>query len=453
MGAAASAGVSIADPCGATPPAQGTCARPIVGMEPALTNRITVAALALITPLLIPCRASAQALADPAPAVPIEAVPSLPRVIELAREMAPTVALARAEVGVGRSAYAGARLGPVANPYLEVLGARGGGGATKDVTIQGSLFVPIEVSGQRGRRIAEADALVAWQEAGLDASRAGAAGDAVRAYGALVVAASRVHAFEGLAGVSRDEAAVYEARLAAGDATERDAKLARVELGRNAVIVAESRADLMRAITELHRLIGVRVAEPVGLPAEPPPPKIQEPVAAAGRSPHVKAKEREAAYHAHAKERQGREALNPINVIVTAGRGDLGEARFGGGLGWTFPVARRNQGEQARSEAERARASIERDTRARVIAATIEGLTAERREVRRALAELADTAEPAALASVEAAAATQRAGKGELLQVFIARRDLALLKARRLDLLQREWTLLSDLVTLTGDLP
>ncbi len=91
--------------------------------------------------------------------------------------------------------------------------------------------------------------------------------------------------------------------------------------------------------------------------------------------------------------------------------------------------------------------------RARVIAATIEGLTAERREVRRALAELATVAEPAALASVEAAAATQRAGKGELLQVLIARRDLALLKARRLDLLQREWTILSDLVTLTGDLP
>ena len=152
-------------------------------------------------------------------------------------------------------------------------------------------------------------------------------------------------------------------------------------------------------------------------------------------------------------DRQGREALSPINVIVTAGRGDLGEARFGGGLGWTFPVARRNQGDQARSKAERARATIERDVRARVIAATIEGLTAERREVRRALAELASVAEPAALASVEAAAATQRAGKGELLQVLIARRDLALLKARRLDLLQREWTLLSDLVTLTGDLP
>ncbi len=424
-------------------------------MDLALTNRIAIAALALIAPLALPNRVSAQASSEPAPAPApsMEALPPLERVVALAREMAPTVALARAEVGVGRAAYAGARLGPVANPYLEVLGARGSAGATKDVAIQGSLFVPIEVSGQRGRRIAEVDALVAWQEAGLDASRAGAVGEAVRAYGALVVAAARVRTFEGLAGVSRDEAGVYEARLAAGDATERDAKLAKVEVARNSVIVAESRADLARAITDLHRLIGARVAEPVGLPAEPPPPKMAEPVAAAARSPHVKAKEREATYHAHAKDRQGREALSPINVIVTAGRGDLGEARFGGGLGWTFPAARRNQGDQARSEAERARASIERDVRARVIAATIEGLTAERREVRRALAELASVAEPAALASVEAAAATQRAGKGELLQVLIARRDLALLKARRLDLLQREWTLLSDLVTLTGDLP
>ncbi len=108
-------------------------------MDPALTNRIAVAALALITPLALPCRASAQSLAapDPAPAASASAVPPLERVIALAREMAPTVALARAEVGVGRAAYAGARLGPVANPYLEVLGARGNAGATKDVAIQG----------------------------------------------------------------------------------------------------------------------------------------------------------------------------------------------------------------------------------------------------------------------------------------------------------------------------
>jgi cobalt-zinc-cadmium efflux system outer membrane protein len=420
-----------------------------------LTKRFAVAALALITPLVVTCRASAQALSPPSPPPQqaLEAAPSLERVVALARELAPSVTVARAEVGVSRSAYVGARLGPVANPYLEVLADRGTAGATKDLTIQGQLFVPIEVGGQRGLRVAEADALVAWQEAGLDASRAAAAGEAVRAYGALVVAAARVHTFSGLAEVSRDEAGVYEARLAAGDATQHDAKLAKVELARNSVIVAESRADLARAQADLHRLIGARVAEPAGVAAEPPPPKIQEPVAAAASSPHVLEKAREATFHAQARARQGRDALSPINVIVTAGRGDLGEARFGGGLGWAFPVARRNQGEQARAEAERARASIERDVRARVIAATIEGLSAERREVRRALAELAESAEPAAIESVEAAAATQRAGKGELLKVLIARRDLALVKARRLDLLQREWSLLSDLVTLTGDLP
>jgi cobalt-zinc-cadmium efflux system outer membrane protein len=424
-------------------------------MDPALTKRFAAAALALITPLAVPGRASAQAVAVPAvaAAAPLDATPSLERVVSLARELAPAVAVARAELGIGRSAYVGARLGPVANPYLEVLADRGTAGATKDVTIQGQLFVPIEVGGQRGLRVTEVDALVAWQEAGVDASRAAAAGDAVRAYGALVVAAARVRAFAGLAGVSRDEAAVYDARLAAGDATEQDAKLARVELARNSIVVAESRADLARAIADLHRLIGARVAEPTGVAAEPPPPKIADAVAAAASSPHVLEKAREAAYHARAKDRQGREALSPLNVIVTAGRGDLGEARFGGGLGWALPFARRNQGEQARAEAERARATIERDVRSRVIAATIDGLTAERREVRRALAELADSAEPAARASVEAAAATQRAGKGELLKVLLARRDLALLEARRLDLLQREWSLLADLVTLTGDLP
>jgi outer membrane protein, heavy metal efflux system len=386
-----------------------------------------------------------------------EAVPSvslsLEQVVALARAEAPNVALARAFVSIGRSAYAGARLSPIVNPSLEVFVDRGLTG-TKDVTVQSNVWIPFEVSGQRELRVAEADALVALQEANLVDARAVAASDAVRAYGGVVVADARLRTLAGIVEVSRAEADVYRARLAAGDATAPDVTLAEVELARNSVALTESRADMIRALTELNRLTGLRLGAAPSGPLEPP--KGEEPAAAeavAARAPSVRASDGEATYYARARDRQGREAHPPVSLIVSAGRGDLGELRFGGGMSFTFPIARRNQGEQARADAERARALVERDVKARVIAATLEGLAAERQQVQRALLELERTAEPAAEAAVTAALERQRAGKGELLSVLISRRDLSLIKARRLDLVQREWSIVSDLVRLTGDLP
>jgi cobalt-zinc-cadmium efflux system outer membrane protein len=246
------------------------------------------------------------------------------------------------------------------------------------------------------------------------------------------------------------------ARREAGDATEQDAALARVELAKNMVILEEARADLARALTLLNGLTGARFTDAPGeesLEPPPPPSSATEPTAAARSAPLVQAAQQEAMFYARSKERQARDAHNPINVIVTVGRGDLGETRVGGGLGWNFPLFRTNQGDQARAEAERSRAVAMRDLRSRVIGTTLAGLVAEREQVRRALSELRKNAEPAAQASVEATLTMQRAGKGELLHVLTARRDLALLRARRLDLIDREWSIVSEIVALTGDLP
>jgi cobalt-zinc-cadmium efflux system outer membrane protein len=395
-------------------------------------------------------------LPPPAPAAAAQdGVPTLSRVLALAREQAPGVAIARAEIGVGRASYVGARLSPLTNPYVELIAGAGSTG-TKDVTVQGSLFVPVEVSGQRGRRVAESDALVAWQEANLGISQASAAGEAVRAFGVTVVAAGRVRTFSAIVDGARVEAELYDARRAAGDATEQDAKLSRVELAKNVVILEEARADLGRALTMLNGLTGATFVDAPPEGSLEPPPLRDAPAdsaALARGAPLVQAAHQESLFHARSKERQATDAHAPLSFIVSVGRGDLGEARIAGGLGWSFPFFRKNQGEQARAEAERSRAVVERDVRARMIASLVAGLGAERLQVRRALTELRERAEPAAQASVDAALAMQRAGKGELLHVLTARRDLALLRARRLDLLAREWSIVSDLVALTGELP
>jgi cobalt-zinc-cadmium efflux system outer membrane protein len=415
-----------------------------------MPNSLSLPAAALAALIALTAAAPVRA-APPEDALdaPALAAPTLARVIALARERAPLVAAARADVAAGRAEQVGARLPPLGNPYLEVTVNRGGMGATRDVAVNGTLLVPVEVSGQRGRRIAEADALVVLREADLETARAGAVGEAVRAHGAAAVAGARVRTWERLVAVARAEAEIYAARLTARDTTEQDARLARVELARNSVVLAEARADVIRTLSDLSRLTGAHFAEP---PKGAEPPEPSRPTAPE-RAPAVIAYEREAGYHLRVRERQVREAHSPLSVILNAGRGDLGEARFGGGLGFSLPVFRAGQGEAARADAARLRALALRDVAARNVGAAAAGLRAERAQVRRALDEIVQFAEPAARAAVEAAVATQQAGKGDLLAVLTARRDLALLEARRLDLTQREWNIVSDLVTLTGELP
>jgi len=55
----------------------------------------------------------------------------------------------------------------------------------KDVAVSGSLWLPIEVSGQRSSRQREAEDFVALHSADIEVARASAAARAVRAYGRL----------------------------------------------------------------------------------------------------------------------------------------------------------------------------------------------------------------------------------------------------------------------------
>ncbi len=84
---------------------------------------------------------------------------------------------------------------------------------------------------------------------------------------------------------------------------------------------------------------------------------------------------------------------------------------------------------------------------------TLRGLDAEREKVRQALDILDKLTQPAAKDSVDAAVATRAAGKGDTLRVLTARRDLAMVRLRKLDLVARDWSIVGDIVPLTGELP
>lgn len=407
--------------------------------------------LARVVCLLVSAAAGAHAEGAGA-----EPVPELARVLSLSRERAPSIARARGQAAAARAGYDGARLSPVANPYVEVQAQRGSAGATRDVALQASLWLPVEVGGQRGRRVAEVDAQVAMADESLAASRAIAMADAVRAFGQVSTGVARVKALEESLVTSKDEARIYEERVAAKDSTVADLRLAELEVARNTVALLEARADLARALAELARATGAAEYAPTdGLPLRPPTapqrgPQIDRALAG---SPMVTVLDREAIYFSRVRDRQAREAQVPLNLILLGGRGDLGEARVGLGLSWTLPTFRANQGERARAEADRVRALSERDAQRRGLDATLRGLSAERAEVAKAIEVMAGAGVKSAEDSVDAAVALHRAGKGEVLRVFSARRDLVAARTRVLELVRREWQLAAEAVMLTGEAP
>lgn len=389
--------------------------------------------------------------ADGLPATGDAVGPTLTEVVRAAEQGAPDILLARAELNVSRSSYVGAQLGPVGNPYLELTAERTFNGAAAPVAMLASIWLPFEVNGQRAKRIAEARAFVGWHRAALAEVRARAVGNAIAAYGAVVTGSAKLRVLENIARTARREAELYRARMAAGDAVQREARLAEAEAARNHALLEQARADLETSLLELNAATGLDVhSVPSGALDAPaldtrPSPRSDPPAVASAAA--------EIRYHDRASERAAREGFGPVSLIVQAARGEFGEARFGGGVAYTIPAFHRNQGERAQAIALRTRAETALTLRRQAVARRVKAARAELSDVRRAVEVLNTEAIPAEESAVDAAVETQRAGKGDQLTVLVSRRDLGLLYLQRLELLEREWRLVGEIVATTGQSP
>jgi len=391
------------------------------------------------------------------PAPPIAAStspPALRELVQLARERAPEVVLGRSALTASRSSYANARLAPLGNPLLEVKVQGATKDVVKDVNIESALWLPVEISGQKSRRGREADDFVELHQAMLEQARAAAAGRAVRAYGALVVGASRFRVLTELATTAQSEARYFAERMAIGDATEKDAALAAVDAARHQMALSETKSELLRVVGDLFELTGRNLSAEGVSEALPPgfsgalraPPAVE-------RSPLFRVLAAQAKYYGAARDRLESEGWSPLSVGLLAGRGDVGETRFGAGLAYAFPTFRANQGERARADAERVRALDELSLRRELFARRAVLLTSELSELGRAFEIVTHAALPAAERALAAASETYRVGKGDLLSVLVSRRDFSSLSLRRLEILDKSWQLLGDLVEITGELP
>lgn len=344
-------------------------------------------------------------------------------------------------------------MAPLGNPYLEITADRGNKNVTKDVAIVGTLWLPVELSGQRGSRGREATEFVGFHSALVEQARARAAARVVRAYGFAAVATERSAVLSELLGSARAEADLMSERLKDGDAVSRDASLAAVEAARHEVMLAETQAELLRAQGELSELLGRDTLPPVAMAAPPVLRPSDFRGISADKTPHSRALGAEARFYSSSAERIGKEGQSPLSVGLVAGRGDLGETRLGGGLAYAFPVFRANRPEKARAAAESSRALAEKRVQETVATRRLKLLQLEQEQLSRAIATLTTSALPAAQRAVRAVQETYAAGKAEMLAVLLSRRELSALSLRRLELLEQNWLLLSEYVEITGDLP
>jgi cobalt-zinc-cadmium efflux system outer membrane protein len=412
--------------------------------SPARRGAALAAALALVA-LVVPF---APRSAEAAPL-------SLANVVERARASGPVAQTSRAEVRVASETRAAAPLPPLLNPTLEILVDRGK--YTKDVQVVAQLYLPVEMSGQRSARIEEADALVGWRKADQRRALAIAVGEAVAAYGEVLVAEQRVRdATEGEKN-ARDEAAYYRGRFDARDATSVDVALADGELARWKQARAEAELGVARARTRLEAALGGPFELAGEAQPEVPALRYAEETVMLAKvakdSPFLEAPGLEARFWSASRERLEADKTPPVSIVLLGGRGDLGEARYGAGVAWAFPVARKNQVEIARADAERDRALVSQSVASRTLETHARGQFRALELARQSLKTHDEVAIPAAKAVVDASVAAVKAGKIDVSRVFLARRDLAAARSRRLDALANAWTAYAGLTQLIGDLP
>lgn len=142
---------------------------------------------------------------------------TLAEAVALAKQSALGSIVARGEVRVAEGTMAGAKASAIGNPYLDLQVDRGA--ATKDVQVLGYLYTPVDLFGQRGARMDEADALIQWRKSGLVQANALAAGQVVIAFGSLLLANERAVIAKRGSDSAKTEAEYFAARLAAQDAT------------------------------------------------------------------------------------------------------------------------------------------------------------------------------------------------------------------------------------------
>jgi outer membrane protein, heavy metal efflux system len=409
--------------------------------------------------------ALALAATTPAAHAHADEWPTLDDAIDMARRNAAALAEASGQLNASKGLAVGAALPVLNNIGLEVRGLGNTYGRYQGQLqpdnwgVSGTLSLPLEIFGQRGARIDQADALIRWKERSLEQVQAQTMADAVLAYGHARIYAALVRQTRDQEAQARRELDIVQSRARLADATAADMALAEQEVSRYLQLRAEAEVLLISAQSQFAQLIGA--SEPTRPPEDDtvdPPTPTNDPTRsidgdAFDRLPPLAVFREEQAYWSASSDRWKAEARQPMSVLVFAEKGPVNEIYYGAGLAFTLPVSRRNQGEIAQAEAEKARAERLAAINRRIVGTRLRSAYDTLTTVRTAVMEIDAHGVPAAERMVLAMQRSYLEGKTELQRVVIARRDLAAIRARRLELVNAAWHAYAQLVALTGQLP
>jgi cobalt-zinc-cadmium efflux system outer membrane protein len=304
---------------------------------------------------------------------------SLEELLSYANEHAPALLIASQRRRYGEAAREGASPLLQDNPTLQVgVGPRFDDGR-RDTDFNIALSQPVEIAGQRGLRFEAADRLGERLEADVVLSRRDVRRQIILAYRDGIVARERVRIAESLVGFADDMLRIAQRRLAAGEVSIIDVRLAEGDAAqaRQAKVLAEQ--ALRQARLTLCEITGWPLESPPmprgTLDAPRPVPTLESVLALASeRHPELRARQAAVA-EAHARaELADREAWPTPSFGVSVAR----EAHAPspnyivlGTLGLSLPFWQRNQAERARAQADEDVARTEESAAATVLRARI----------------------------------------------------------------------------------
>ncbi|WP_141594032.1 TolC family protein [Myxococcus sp. AB056] len=354
---------------------------------------------------------------------------SMEEAVQLALQRNPDVRSEEAEVQAARARLSGASLLLQSNPEVDVAAGprRRDGNSSIDYTVQ--LSQRIEVSGQRGARVEAASGALGAAEARLGTRRAEVAAEVREAFGQALAAAQLVTLAEDAVRLAEQTLETARRRLEAGDASRIELNAAQVEVGRARREVRRTIQNRAVALGELQRLLALDAETTLDLRGElatSAPDKGVDVEAlvrtALQQHPGVRMARQEAEASRAEARLASREALPAPRLGASYSREEDAHI-LQATLGVELPLFNRNQAArgvsaarvtQAEAALEAAGRRVERE--ARLAAARLAAAQA-------AVGDFAGGVLPAAQENLELLQAAYTAGKVDILQLLLIRRD------------------------------
>jgi outer membrane protein, heavy metal efflux system len=283
--------------------------------------------------------------------------------LELAKKNNPDWKSAEQEVEIARGKLTTARLISPFNPVLEgQAGPRNIPGEKNGADYGVGVSMELEVAGQRGLRIGEAEKNLQRAEATVKDFARTFTAKLARAFYQALFGRERVSLLRRVESLNQRLHEVTRIKFEAGDVSGLELNVAAVRYGRTRKETLDGERELRQALLELRRLVGVEESiAPVGeLPITAPPVSLQQALERArANRPDLAAKSRELERAESEIALRRREIFPNPSVGVFFNREATGDKTVLGGLSIPLPFFNRRQGELESLEARKVQARAE----------------------------------------------------------------------------------------------